>query len=123
MADLRYKWGEVKYYTLRTAAKLQGRLLRGGVRGVMGGSAMTMAVNFSHPMREAAGIAQTGTHAALSFGEALAASTGGLVSLGLSTGLDVFMNQMEHKHRVNQLSTLYAPQLAALTGKNVRVVG
>lgn len=123
MADLRYKWGEVKYFTLRTAAKLQGKMLRGGVRGVMGGSAMSMAVNFSHPMREAAGVAQTGTHAALGFGEALAASTGGLVSLGLSTGLDVFMNQMDHKHRVNQLSTLYAPQLAALTGKNVRAVG
>lgn len=123
MADLRYKWGEVKHYAVRTAAKLQGRVLRSGVRGVMGGSAMTMAVNMSHPMREVAGLTQAGTQATLGFGQALAASTGGLVSLGLATGMDVVMNQMDHKHRLNQLSTLYAPQLAALTGKNPRTVG
>lgn len=123
MADLRYRWGEVKYYSLRTAAKLQGRLLRTGVRGVMGGSAMTMAVNFSHPLRGAADLAQTSTQAAIGFGEAFAVSTGGLAGLGISAGLDVFMNQLDHRHRLNQLSTLYAPQLAALTGKNVRGIG
>lgn len=123
MADLRYRWGEVKYFSLRTAAKLQGKLLRSGVRGVMGGSAMTMAVNFSHPLRGAVGLQQTGAQAAIGFGEAFAASTGGLVGLGLSTGLDLFMNQMDHSHRLNQLSTLYAPQLAALTGKNIRTIG
>jgi hypothetical protein len=125
----KYYFDEAKYQVLRTFRMVQGKTLHIGLRTAMGGGAASVANDLAHPVREAVNVAHptiTGTaatQASLSTGEIILSSTGGLLSIGVGAGVNCYLNHLEHKHNQKQLCTLYRPQLAALTGKELSQIG
>ena len=118
---VKYYWDEAKYRGLKTYRMVQGKLLHIGLRGAMGGGAAAVASDLSYPMRDAMNVAHptmagtAATQAAVSTGEIILSSTGGLLSIGLGAGISAYMNHLDHKHRLDQLCTIYSPQIAEMS--------
>lgn len=121
--NLKYYWDEAKYYAHKTTRMMQGKALHVGLRTAMGGGAASVASDLAGPVRDALNVANPIGAAAATTGEILMASTGGLVSIGLGAGIDGYLNHLEHKHNQRQLTELYRPQIASLTGKDAAAVG
>lgn len=113
----KYYWDETKYHVHKNTRMVQGKALHIGLRTAMGGGAASVASDLAGPVREALNMSSPVGAAAATTGEILMASTGGLVSIGLGAGIDSYLNHIEHKHSQRQLTELYRPQIASLTGK------
>lgn len=126
---LNYYLDEAKYHVHKTKRMLQGKAVHIGMRTAMGGGAASVASDLSYPVRDAINIAQptvagaATAQTAMSAGEIILSSTGGLVSIGLGAGVNGYLNHLEHKHHKRQLTDLYRPQIASLTGKEPDAVG
>ncbi|MCH2546101.1 MAG: hypothetical protein MK052_00620 [Alphaproteobacteria bacterium] len=128
--NMKYLAGEAAYRIEKTSKLLQGKILHSGLRATMGGGAATVAAKFSYPVRDVMNMAHptlagggAATQTALSAGEMILSSTGGLLSVGVGAGVNGYLNHIDHKHRKSQLTELYRPQVAAITGKDPEAVG
>lgn len=122
---LKYYFDETRYFMQRTTRWVQAKALHISLRTAMGGGAAAVAAKLSSPVRDVLNIAQPtvgGTQAALTTGEILMSSTGGLLSIGLGAGINGYINHMEYKHNERQLCELYRPQVASILGKEPGLV-
>lgn len=124
-SGLKYFFDEARYRVHRTVRWTQGKALHIGLRTAMGGGAAAVASKLSYPVREALSISQPvggGAQAALTAGEVLMSTTGGLASIGLGAGINGYVNHLEFKHNERQLAELYRPQVASILGKEPSLV-
>lgn len=117
---LKYYFDEMRYFMERTSRWVQAKALHVSLRTAMGGGAAAVATKLSYPVRDVMNLSQPavgGTQMALTTGEILMSSTGGLISIGLGAGINGYINHMEFKHAERQLCELYRPQIASILGK------
>lgn len=122
---LKYYFDEARYHVHRTVRWAQGKALHVSLRTAMGGGAAAVATKLSYPVRDVMNIAQPtvgGAQAALTTGEILMSSTGGLLSIGLGAGINGYINHLEYTHNERQLCELYRPQIASIIGKEPALV-
>lgn len=123
---LGYYIDETQYRASRFMTKVGGKLVNLSVKGALGGGAATVATKLSVPFREALGWGATdalGRTAAVTTGEVLASAGGGLLTVGLGTGVNAYLNQREYRAHERRLTELYRPQVASLLDKPRKEVG
>lgn len=103
---------EISYRIQRTFRWMQGKTLQLSVRTAMGGGAAVVASK----------LAPTTASSALSAGEVLMSSVGGLATMGIGVGVNAYINHMEFRHNRQKLCDLYRPQIASVLGKEPGMV-
>lgn len=100
-----YYGNEVKYRVKRTGHKIQGGVAAGLVKLGLGGGAATVATS-------------------LSSGAPVILSTGaGMLGIGAGAGFDIYLNEMEHRHKEFQLLERFEDEISSITGKPKESLG
>ena len=116
---------DMRLKTARFAGRVKAKTLQLGLKMAMGGGAAMVATKFSAPFRQSLNLAPiSGTaSAALTTGDVIASAATGLASVGIGTGMYVYLNHLEHQHCQKRLCELYRPQIASILGIERDAVG